>query len=127
MFKLTVIFLGSGIGGVLRYGLGGWVQRMLGLTFPFGTLAVNVVGCLLIGFLGAGFAERLFVREDYRVAVLVGVLGGFTTFSAFEFETFVLISSGHYYRAVGNVVLSLGLGLMAVWMGYRVAESWLGA
>jgi CrcB protein len=87
MCKLVLIFVGSGLGGVLRYALGGWGQRLADGRFPLGTLIVNVSGCLLIRFLTAAFAGRVLIREEYRVALLIGVLGGYTTFSTFGLET----------------------------------------
>lgn len=124
--KLGLIFLGSGFGGVCRYSLSGWVQRAAPGTFPWGTLIVNVIGCLAIGFLTAAFGGRWLVREEYRVALIVGILGGFTTFSAFGMETFALLNSGQTAWAAGNVALSVGVGVTAVWIGYRLAEYWLG-
>jgi CrcB protein len=126
MLKLTLIFVGSGVGGLLRYGLSGWVHRLFNGTFPIGTLAVNIVGCLLIGFLSAAFSGPLLIREEYRVGLIVGILGGFTTFSAFGIETFAFLNDGQHVRAAANVLLSVGIGLVAVWAGYRLAETWLG-
>ena len=126
MSKLILIFVGSGIGGVSRYMLSGWAQRLSNGSFPLGTLAVNLLGCLAIGFLSAAFAGRWFVREEHRVAIVVGVLGGFTTFSAFGMETFALLNDGQRLRAVLNVLSSVVLGVAGVWIGYRVAERWLG-
>ncbi|MFQ5462438.1 MAG: fluoride efflux transporter CrcB [Phycisphaerae bacterium] len=126
MTKLILIFVGSGLGGVLRYALGGWAHRLTNGSFPFGTLLVNVLGCLLIGFLTAALAGRFLIREELRVAVLIGLLGGFTTFSTFGFETFELMNLGQFGLAGMNVLLSLFGGLSGVWIGYRVAESWLG-
>jgi CrcB protein len=127
MLKFALIFLGSGIGGVCRYALSGWVQRLGTDSFPMGTLAVNVLGCLLIGLLSASFSGRVLVREEYRVALIVGILGGFTTFSAFGMETFALLNDAQFARAGMNVAASVGAGLTAVWIGYRIAEHWLGA
>lgn len=124
--KLGLIFAGSGIGGVCRYLLSGWAQRLTHAAFPLGTLVVNLLGCVLIGFLTAAFAGRWLVREELRVAAVVGVLGGFTTFSAFGMETFAFLNDGQYARAALNIGLSVGLGLIGVWAGYRLAESWLG-
>ncbi|MBI5864277.1 MAG: fluoride efflux transporter CrcB [Planctomycetes bacterium] len=126
MIKFALVFLGSGLGGVLRYALAGWVQRSYGGTFPLGTLTVNVLGCLAIGFLSVALTGRILVREEYRVALVVGILGGFTTFSAFGAETFALLNDGQHLRAAANVLLSVVLGLAAVWIGYRTAESLLG-
>jgi CrcB protein len=127
MLKITLIFLGSGLGGVLRYALQGWVQRGAGGSFPAGTLAVNVLGCAAIGFLAAALAGPIAMREEYRVGLIVGILGGFTTFSAFGMETFHLSSAGHGRLAALYVGLSCALGIAAVWAGYRAAERWLGA
>ncbi len=126
MFKLVLIFFGSGVGGILRYALSGWVQKLNNGTFPLGTLVVNITGCLLIGFLTAAFSGRLLIREEYRIALIVGVLGGFTTFSAFGVETFALVNDGQYFRAAANVALSVAVGLTAVWAGYRLSQSCLG-
>ena len=126
MTKLLLIFLGSGLGGVCRYLLSGWAQRFANGSFPLGTLTVNVVGCLAIGFLTAAFAGRYLIREELRIALLIGILGGFTTFSTFGLETFALTNDGQHGLALLNVVLSCILGLAAVWLGYRIGESWLG-
>lgn len=127
MLKLLLIFVSSGVGGVLRYSLSGYVQRVANATFPLGTLAVNVTGCLLIGFLTAWFSGRFLIREEYRIALLVGLLGGFTTFSSFGLETFNLCNDGQFYRAAANVILSVAVGVVAVWAGYRLAQHWMGA
>ena len=127
MLKLALIFIGSGLGGVCRYALSGWVQRLGTWSFPVGTLAVNLMGCLLIGFLTASLSGRILIREEYRVALIVGILGGFTTFSAFGMETFALLNDGQFARAAMNVAASVGAGLATVWIGYRAAEHWLGA
>ena len=126
MLKLVLILVGSGLGGLLRYSLSGWVHRLSNSTFPVGTLAVNVVGCLLIGFLSAAFSGPILIREEYRLGLIVGVLGGFTTFSAFGIETFAFLNDGQHVRAAANVLLSVGAVSIAVWAGYRLAESWLG-
>ena len=96
-------------------------------SFPLGTWFVNVTGCLAIGFLSAAFSGRILIREEYRIGLIVGILGGFTTFSAFGMETFALLNDGQHARAALNVFLSVGAGLAAVWLGYRLAENWLGA
>lgn len=126
MVKLLFIAGGSACGGVLRYLLQGWGQRLVEGDFPLGTLLGNVLGCLLIGFLNAAFTGPLLIREEYRIALTVGLLGGFTTFSAFGWETFALANDGQGLRALFNLLLSVTLGLAAVWAGYRLAEKWLG-
>lgn len=126
MTKLLFIAIGGAIGAVLRYSVAGWAQRATTGAFPLGTLAVNLSGCLAIGFLGALFAGPWLVREEYRFGILVGLLGGFTTFSTFGWETFSLSNDGQFGLAAANLLLSNALGLFAVWLGYRVAEKFYG-
>jgi len=126
MTKIMLIFIGSGAGGVLRYAVSGWTQRLANGSFPIGTLLVNITGCLLIGFLTAALSGRVLLREEYRVALLIGLLGGYTTFSTFGLETFTLANDGQAWRALLNIGASIVLGLAGVWIGYRLAENWLG-
>jgi len=125
MTKWTLIAVGGAFGSVLRYAVQGWVQRFAGSSFPAGTLAVNVIGCGALGFLAAALTGPILVREEYRIGLTVGILGGFTTFSTFGFETFTLANEGQLRFAVLNMVLSCGLGVVAVWLGYRAAEKLL--
>ncbi|MEX2117965.1 MAG: fluoride efflux transporter CrcB [Pirellulales bacterium] len=125
MTKYLLIALGGAFGSVLRYAMQGWFQRLSAGGFPAGTLAVNLVGCLAIGFL-SGWFPTVLVRPEYRIGLLVGLLGGFTTFSAFGLETFNLANEGQFRMAAANVTLSCGLGFAAVWIGYRMAERWFG-
>ena len=128
MFKhILLIALGGGFGAVARYLLAGWAQRFSAGMFPVGTLVVNLSGCMLIGCLFATLAGPYTVREEYRLALLVGVLGSFTTFSTFGWETFAMIDEGHLRRAAIYVVASNGFGLAAVWIGYRLASRLVGA
>jgi CrcB protein len=126
MMKWVLIAVGGAFGSVLRYAIQGWVQRLTNGNFPIGTLAVNVSGCMVIGFLAAALTGPVLVREEYRIGLTVGVLGGFTTFSAFGLETFNLANDGQFRLALANVVLSCGLGFLSVWGGYRLAERWFG-
>lgn len=122
MTKWLLIAAGGAFGSISRYALQGWVQRATGSGFPLGTLVVNLIGCLLIGFLTATFTGPKLIREEYRIGIIVGVLGGFTTFSTFGLETFSLTNDRQYAFAALNIVLSCGLGFLAVWVGYRAAE-----
>lgn len=128
MAKVLWIALGGALGSVLRYLVGGWGQRLTQSTFPLGTLAVNVLGCLAIGFLASLFAgpEGLRLREEHRLALMVGVLGGFTTFSTYAFETFSKVDDRAFGQAAMNILLSNALGLAAVWIGFRLAEHFYG-
>jgi CrcB protein len=122
MRSIICVGVGSFIGGVLRYLVSAWMLKMLDPAFPFGTLAVNVLGCLLMGFL-AGLAEaRLPFSADARLFFIVGIVGGFTTFSAFAWETFALARSTQWTAGL-NIALQLLLGLLAVWFGHLVGLS----
>ena len=123
MTKLLLIFVGGGCGSVLRYLAGGWAQRLTTGPFPAGTLAVNITGCLLIGFLTPLLTGHYLMREEYRIAILVGLLGGFTTFSTFAMETVSLTGDRQWRLAALNVLLSNGLGLAAAWLGSRTASA----
>lgn len=127
MLKLLLIAAGGAVGSVLRYLIAGWVQLLAGGAFPLGTLAVNVTGCLLIGFLHAAFTTGpVLVREEYKLALTVGVLGGFTTFSTFSLETVTLAGDRELFAALLNAVASLILGCLAAWAGFRIAYNWFG-
>lgn len=127
MMRVFLIAMGGAVGAMLRYALSGVAQRWGGGTFPVGTLVVNTVGCLLAGGLAAVFAGPHLVREEYRLGILIGLLGGFTTFSTFGWETMALAGDGQWRTAAINVVLNNGLGLAAAWAGYRVGLRVLGA
>lgn len=126
MTKLLFIALGGAAGSVARYLVAVQGQRLSQSMFPVGTLTVNVLGCLLIGLLGTLFAGPVIVREEYRFALLVGFLGGFTTFSTFGLETFSLVSDREWWLASLNVLGSNVMGLAAVWVGNRLALLWQG-
>jgi fluoride exporter len=126
MVKVLLVALGGGLGSVLRYLVSQWVQRLGSETFPLGTLSVNVIGCLCIGVLAAVFASPHAPREVYKFALAIGVLGGFTTFSTFGMETFVMANESQFGRAGLNLLLTNSLCLLAVWVGYRVAERFVG-
>ncbi|MDE0884437.1 MAG: fluoride efflux transporter CrcB [Myxococcota bacterium] len=120
MLKLILIFLGGGMGTLARYGMVGFAQRLANHHFPVGTLTVNLLGCFAIGALSALFAGSVGIREEYRWALVAGFLGGFTTFSAFGLETFVLFEGREAGFAWANIVLSTLGGLASVWAGYRL-------
>ena len=122
MKALVFIAVGGAIGAVLRYGASMGVYSLLGRGFPYGTLFVNVVGSLLIGVLSVVLLERFDVAPEWRAAVLVGVLGSFTTFSTFSIETLTLLEQGDVVRATANVVLSVLICLIAVWFGVSLGR-----
>ncbi|RJP75887.1 MAG: fluoride efflux transporter CrcB [Candidatus Zixiibacteriota bacterium] len=123
MANLFLVGLGGFIGSISRYLISGWVYRFIKTPlFPFGTLAVNVLGCLVIGFL-AGLSEtRNVFTPGTRLFIFIGILGGFTTFSTFGLETFSLARDGEMLAAAGNIVLQVVTGLMAVWVGHFISQ-----
>ncbi|MDD5772383.1 MAG: fluoride efflux transporter CrcB [bacterium] len=120
MIKILIVGLGGFIGSVFRYLLGNWVSRLLNNPeFPYGTLTVNILGCLVIGFLGGIVNLRQGFTPETRLFLFVGILGGFTTFSSFGYETFLLLNNGKIFTAGINIVAQVFIGLAAVWIGYR--------
>ena len=114
------IFLGSGLGGVLRFLCSGLVARTFGETFPWGTLLVNVSGSFLIGLFAvvSGSDGRLLVGSTARQFVMVGIFGGYTTFSSFSLQTLNLARDGQWWLVAANIALSLVLCLAGVWLGF---------
>ena len=119
------IALGGALGSVARYAGSNLAATWLGGGFPWGTLIVNVLGSLLIGFFAAltGPGGRLYVSSDLRLFVMVGICGGYTTFSSFSLQTLDLLRDGAVARAGLNVVGSVTLCLLAVWVGYLAAAA----
>ncbi len=115
--NVVVIFIGGGIGAVARYWLQGAVYGWTGADFPYGTLAVNVLGSLFIGLLMSLFQERFLVQPALRLFLTIGILGGFTTFSTFSFETFALLREGSVAAGLLNAGVSLVGCLGATWLG----------
>ncbi len=109
------------VGTLARYYLQGFVQRVSGGTFPYGTLAVNVLGSFIVGFAATLLLERVASSPLWRSAILIGFCGGFTTFSALSYETFELARTGDPWRGVANMAAHAVLGLAAVWAGYAAA------
>ena len=109
--------LGGFLGSALRFWLSTFTYRVLGQGFPYGTLCVNVIGCFVIGFLMATFENRLIVNPNVRIFLTVGILGGFTTFSTFSYETISLLKEGSYFIGAANVICSLLICLVATWIG----------
>ena len=119
------VMIGSAIGGVARYWLSGWAAANISDTFPIGTLIINVLGSFVIGFFAAltGPDGRVFASSDARQFVMTGICGGFTTFSSFSLQTLTLANDGEWGRAGVNVVASVALCLVAVWIGAAAATA----
>lgn len=119
------IAFGSALGGALRYWCYGVAARLIGETFPWGTLIVNVVGCSFIGLFASmtGPDGRMFVGAPVRQFVMPGICGGFTTFSTFSLETFNLARDGEWFKAAVNVAASVAFCLVGVWLGHILGSS----
>lgn len=127
MLPYLLVASGGALGSVARFALSRWVGGLVDTPFPLGTFVINVGGSFLLGVVGALVADRAVASADaVRLALGIGFLGGFTTFSTFEFETHALLLEGAWLIAAANMCLSLVLGLIAVRVGIVAAQSWLG-
>ena len=122
MENYLFVFLGGGIGASARYWLSGAVYRFLPTDFPYGNLAVNILGSFLIGVLMASFEERFALNPSLRVFLAIGILGGFTTFSSFSYETMALLRDAEMLRATINVAISVLGCLLATYFGLLLGK-----
>lgn len=119
MKSILLVALGGAIGSVARFKLSGWVLHQTpNWRFPAGTVLVNIVGCLIAGALAGMAVKQDVFTPEARVFLFTGLLGGFTTFSAFGLETLLLLKRGEAGVAIANIVLSIAIGLLAAWLGY---------
>ena len=123
MMNYLMVFAGGGFGSVIRFMLGTWIGQHWGRSFPLGTFVINVTGSFLIGFLMTLIAVRVIVNPQWRLLLVVGGLGGYTTFSTFQYETGKLAMDGELVYAALNMVLSVGVGFMALKLGEVVAKT----
>ena len=119
---LLLVALGGALGSVLRYKIDGWVQVGAGGAFPWGILVVNVTGAFVAGLLMTVLLERTSVSDEVRTGLLVGVLGGYTTFSTFSLQSLDLANAGLWGYVVLNVLASVTGALLAVWLGQQLAR-----
>lgn len=118
MNTILLIFFGAGLGGVLRYWISNGVYLLLGRQFPYGTLIVNISGCFFMGLLFVLTLERFdSFGSQLRALLLIGLLGGYTTFSSFSIETINLFETGNWLSAIMNIFFSTTLCLVAAWLG----------
>lgn len=121
MQSLLLVALGGALGSVARFKLSGWVMHQTpGWRFPAGTLAVNLIGCLIAGLLAGMAAKQEIFSTEARLFLFTGLLGGFTTFSAFGLETLLLLKRGEALVAFANVTVSVVFGLLIAWLGYEM-------
>jgi CrcB protein len=125
MLTYALVALGSAIGGTLRYWLAAVVAEATAGTFPWGTLLINVTGSAAIGLFAtlSGTDGRIYVPGEWRAFFMVGVCGGYTTFSSFSLQTLTLVQDGEWLAAGMNVLGSVALCLLAVWLGHAAAAA----
>src|SRR5262245_61014510 len=122
MHKTILIAVAGLVGTLMRYWISGYVAKQYGETFPWGTMAVNLIGCLVAGAVFYLAEERLLLSPTLRTMIMIGLLGGFTTFSSFGLQTFTLLRDGEIVLALLNVTTSNILGVFMVWLGYVVGR-----
>lgn len=120
--QLVLLAIAGAAGTLARYALAGLIQRLCGTSFPWGTLAINVIGCLLFGFVWSIADERMLISPQARIVILTGFMGAFTTFSTYAFETVQMLSDAEWLRAIGNVALENIVGIAAVFAGFAVGR-----
>jgi fluoride exporter len=122
LLSVLYVALGGALGSISRYLLGTWTQTLSkSIDFPYGILAVNLIGCFMIGFLSQLAEARGAFTPESRAFIFIGILGGFTTFSSFGNDTFNLLRAGETFNALANVGANVILGLVLVWFGRTVA------
>ena len=122
LHKLALLALAGAMGTLARYGLAGFIQRTSGMSFPWGTVVVNLSGCFLAGLLWSLFENRWSVSGETRTVVLVGFMGAFTTFSTLIFETGDLMRSSEWLHAAANLTIQNGIGLFALFIGMALGR-----
>jgi fluoride exporter len=123
MVNIFIIGIGGFLGAISRYGVALWIGQRWGRNFPLGTFVINVSGSFLIGLLMSLFTERFMVNPQWRLMLVVGFLGAYTTFSTFEYETGTLMKDGEWLIAGLNIVLSVFAGFVALKLGEVIAKT----
>ena len=121
MDKYLVVLAGAGLGGLARYVAGTWIMAKYGGRFPLGTFVINVTGAFLIGVLMTLLTQKFHPHPNWRLFLVVGILGGYTTFSSFEYETFQAVRDGERWLGLFYLAGSVMLGYLGVWLGTLLA------
>ncbi len=121
MDRYFYVMAGAGLGGLARYALGSWIMTKTGLRFPLGTFLINVSGSFFIGLLMTLLTQRFQPHPYWRLFLVVGVLGGYTTFSTFEYETLQAVRDGEHWMGLLYAAGSVAFGYLAVWLGMILA------
>ncbi|MCX6353187.1 MAG: fluoride efflux transporter CrcB [Bacteroidetes bacterium] len=123
MLKLTLLVgLGGMVGSVARFVLGNFITKLFPSSFPYATLAVNLLGCFIIGVLMGLYIYKSSFGDDWKLFLTTGICGGFTTFSAFSFEALTLMKDGKVSAAIAYVSISVIIGLLCTWGGYSLSN-----
>ena len=122
MSELLAVAVGGAVGALGRYAVVNTAFAIWGRDFPWGVLIVNVAGSFLLGLLGMLFTVKFDVPAEWRLAILVGCLGAFTTFSTFSLDTLLMLEEGHWIKAIGNIFANVVVCLLAVWLGAVLAR-----
>ena len=123
MQKYFLIALGGSLGAIARYGVGAAIVDRMGTKFPYGTFVINITACLVLGFSLVFLGRRTELSPAWQFLIPVGFLGAYSTFSAFEWETFATLQTGAFFLAALYVALSFFLGLLAIWCGVLLARA----
>jgi fluoride exporter len=123
MSKYLWVGIGGFAGSIARYALGVWIYDRLGTRFPYGTFVINITGCFLIGVILTVLDSRIGVPPAWRLAIPIGFIGAYTTFSTFEYETFRSVHSGQASIGLLNIALSVIVGYFAVWLGVMAGRT----
>jgi CrcB protein len=124
MFATVLVFIGGGIGSALRHGVNQAAAQFLGSGFPYGTLTVNIVGSFIMGLLAGYFAFKGEASQPWRLFLATGIVGGFTTFSAFSLDTAMIYERGQMVMALVYVLVSVGISLLALFLGLVLMRQW---
>ncbi len=117
MTKYLIVAFGGAVGSMLRFWAGGYVSSRMGTRFPYGTFVINITASFLIGLIMTLLAERAHWSPNWRYLLVVGFLGGYSTFSSFEYESFRVFEDGEFLITAMNIVFSVALGFVSVWLG----------
>lgn len=123
MLRFFILAISGAAGTVARYTIGGWAQQICGSQFPFSTFIVNALGCLAIGFLGTLADEKAFFSPDLRVAMILGFLGAFTTYSSFAYETWAMFKNGEFLFAALNIFVTFMICFACLFLGVLLART----
>lgn len=118
MINLFIVFIGAGIGGSLRYFISDYAAKHLSIYFPFGTLIVNLIGSLILGFMIFGFDEKGLINDKIKLFIGIGFCGGLTTFSTFSYETFYLLKDTQFLLATTNIILNVLTTILGIYLAY---------